>query len=148
MKKGTKSRKRHSKRSGSGSSSSRDSSSSAEDGEEKHMRWVRDNDKSFSTKQLTRLWSLRFKRRSDFVNFHAKLPGTLAAHMLGKMRRKAHGGNPKTMKELKKTNVVGWSQGQAVAALEDVRDQREIQALVLIFSRASAVGSSQKQSMS
>ena len=67
---------------------------------------------------------LRFKKRSDLLNFHFRHPGGLAAAFLWQVKSRLGGELPKDTEELKKVDAAGWA--QIYANLKEIRDQREV----------------------
>ena len=74
--------------------------------------------------------SLRFKRRSDLLNFASRNPGALAGHFLAQVRERLSKGEPHDSKELMQTDVGSWI---PLSGLKEVRDVREAQVLCRIL---------------
>ena len=70
--------------------------------------------------------SLRFKRRSDLVNYSRKHPGALGALFLCQVRARLGRGPPHEMRDIYNTDVTSWA---AQSGLKEVRDLREVQLL-------------------
>eukprot|EP00974_Lingulodinium_polyedra_P085210 8249302-Lingulodinium_polyedra.AAC.1 len=91
-----KKKKKRRSRSRSSGSSSHSSSSSSCKANEKYVQWTgRDRDTPMTAKLLAKMESLRFRRRSDLLNFSAKYPGALGAAFLIQLKAKLHGGAPR-----------------------------------------------------
>ena len=84
--------------------------------------------------------SLRFKRRSDLVNFSSRHSGALAAHLMSQVRSRMSSGVVQDYKELYRTDVGAWAQRDGLAGLKETRDQREVQ----LLSRALTLLNQQK----
>ena len=72
---------------------------------------------------------MRFKRRSDLLNFAARHPRALAGHFLAQVRERLSRGEPRSGKELLETDVGAWV---PVSGLKEVRDVREAAVLCRI----------------
>jgi hypothetical protein len=116
------------KRSRSGSDSSSSSTSSVESG--KYIQWepVKRARGRLSSSALAKVESLRFKRRSDLVNFSTRFPGALAGQFLCQVRARMSQ-DVAECKDLHRTDVGPWSQREGLSGLKEVRDQREVQLL-------------------
>ena len=68
--------------------------------------------------------TLRFKRRSDLLNFHYRHPGGLAAAFLWQVKQRVGGDPPKDSDVLKQVDAAGWA--NLHANLKEIRDQREV----------------------
>jgi hypothetical protein len=120
-----KKREKKKKKEGSSSSSSGDSDSSGSDSEEdKHLPWVAGKKRKITPEMVLDANVLRFKKRSDLLNFHFRHPGGLAAAFLWQVKSRLGGELPKDTEELKKVDAAGWA--QIYANLKEIRDQREV----------------------
>ena len=73
---------------------------------------------------------MRFKRRSDLLNFASRHPGALAGHFFAQVREKLSRGEPKSAKELHETDAASWL---PLSGLKEVRDLREAAVLCKIL---------------
>eukprot|EP00929_Paragymnodinium_shiwhaense_P069373 TRINITY_DN34998_c0_g1_i4.p1 TRINITY_DN34998_c0_g1~~TRINITY_DN34998_c0_g1_i4.p1 ORF type:complete len:512 (+),score=110.49 TRINITY_DN34998_c0_g1_i4:32-1567(+) len=103
------------------SDSAADSSSSA--GSQKYVRLDGSRKEKITDAQLRKMNLLRFKRRSDLLNFNMKHPGALAADFLMQVRQLVSGSAAKDTKELAQTDPALWV-GQS-NAFKDARDSKE-----------------------
>jgi hypothetical protein len=131
-----KKKKNRKKRDSSGSSSrSRSKSSSSSDGASKYAKWNVTKrgagSVKVSDKQLAKMESLRFKRRSDLVNFARSHPGALGALFLTQVRHRLAKGPPSQMKDLYHLDATVWG---AASGLREVRDLREVQLLTQVLT--------------
>ena len=136
-KKGKKKKSGSSRRSSRKSSSSsrksrRSSSSSSGSSESRFIRFRPGKEGTkFDSRMMERHRGLRFKRRSDLLNFAAKHPGALAGHFLAQVRERLSRGEPRTGKELLETDVSSWV---PLSGLKEVRDVREASVLCRILT--------------
>jgi hypothetical protein len=128
-------KKQDSDHSSSSRSSSASGSSSDSDRKCKYVRWDPMVDKTvhYDAKMLSRLTSLRFKRRSDLMNFSEKNPGALAGAFLAQVREKLLRGHPSSSKDLHRIDATAWATG-GMLALKDIRDQREVMLLTKVLT--------------
>ena len=94
------------------------------------MQWVAPNQqrkKKFEESHVLKFHTLRFRRRSDLLGFHAKYPGGLAAQLLAQIRQKLGQGLPASSTELMATDPGAWAARDG--AMKDVRDQKELMLL-------------------
>ena len=73
---------------------------------------------------MLRANTMRFKRRSDLMNFHYKHPGGLAGHFLLQVRQRVGGEMPTTLSRLAQVDASHWV--NLCAGVKDIRDQKEI----------------------
>ena len=109
--------------SSSGSSKSSSSSSSDSDAEKSVMRWSQKKVK-LTPDMVTFVNTVRFKRRSDVLNFHHRFPGSLAALFLWQVKQKVGGAQPKNTQELRRVDSSAWA--NLYSGLKEVRDQKEL----------------------
>lgn len=74
--------------------------------------------------------TLRFRTRADLVRLSAERPGALAYHFLLAVRQALNAEPAKSSKDLGRMDVMRWSRD--ATGLKEVRDQRDIQTLMLI----------------
>ena len=74
---------------------------------------------------------LRFKRRSDLLNFSTKYPGALGAAFLIQLKAKLHGGAPRKLGDLYRVDPTVWALTQS--QLKEMRDIREVQSLSAVL---------------
>jgi len=122
------------------SRSSPDSSSSSGDmpeANEKYLQWTPADMKrsKFEQSALLRFHTLRFRKRSDLLNFSMKYPGGLAAHFLGQVRMKL--GQPLPVDSLELTSIDATHWAATMSELKDVRDVKEVMFLSKILSELS-----------
>ena len=100
----------------------------------KYIQWTGPNDrnKNVSQSQLARAVGLRFKPRSDLVNYASKYPGALGALFLSQVRMKLMGGQVEDFKDLYKTDPTVWA--GTLTGLKEIRDLREVQLLSKVVS--------------
>lgn len=77
--------------------------------------------------------TLRFRTRADLVRLSAERPGALACQFLLAVRQALNAEPAKSSKDLWRTDVMRWSRDST--GLKEVRDQREIQTLMLILQK-------------
>jgi hypothetical protein len=137
----TKDKRKKRSRSASGSSSSSSSSSSRSSDtdemgtpNEKYMQWVGAGAKKtkFDQALMIRHHTLRFKRRSDLVNFAMRYPGGLTAHFLAQVKAKMGQPLPLDTHELGSVDPTSWA--SSMSELKDVRDQKEVSFLAKILA--------------
>ena len=73
---------------------------------------------------MIRFHTLRFKKRSDLVNFAMKYPGGLTAHFLSQVKLKLGQQLPVDTQELNAVDPTAWA--TSMSELKDVRDQKEV----------------------
>jgi len=78
-------------------------------------------------RQIERAEALRFKRRSDLVNFASRHPGALGALFLHQLRVKLNLGPAHKLGDLYHTDITTWA--ATSTGLKETRDLREVQAL-------------------
>ena len=96
----------------------------ADSEEDKHLPWVTGKKRKITPEMVLDANVLRFKKRSDLLNFHVRHPGGLAAAFLWQVKSRLGGELPKDTEELKKVDAAGWA--QIYANLKEIRDQREV----------------------
>ena len=114
-------RSKHSRRSSSNSSSSRSP---------RYMQWrgpKGTRQTSISRRQVERAESLRFRRRSDLVNFASRHPGALGALFLHHLRSKMSLPGARRMGDLCDADIATWAATKT--ELKEVWDMRKLQAL-------------------
>ena len=108
----------------SSSSSSSDSDGSGSQDAERFMQVMCEKKRKFTADHLAKSNVLRFRKRSDLLNFAGKYPGALAGQFLHQVRMKSLGGAPAgNSSDLQKTDVSLWALTQS--GLKDTRDQKE-----------------------
>ena len=70
--------------------------------------------------------ALRFKRRSDLVNFAQKHPGALAAMFVNQVRAKLGSSAASSSAELLATDLNVYASNPLLHDLKEVRDQKEV----------------------
>jgi len=126
--------RRHRSRSKSSSSSRSRSSSSRSGSRDRYMMWrdpKRSAKRHVSARQLERAESLRFKRRSDLINYAAKHPGALGALFLHHVRTKLSLSTAGKMDDLYRADVTTWA--ATGTGLKETRDIKEVQLLSKIL---------------
>lgn len=124
----TKKKKKKKGRGDSSTSSSSDSSSgSSQPPNSKYMQVPSADAKrtKYSQEHYLRFNTMRFRKRSDLLNFAARYPGALAAQFLTQVRQKMSTGLPADTEELLATDTSSWAQNSNLCELKDVRDSKE-----------------------
>ena len=119
-----KKKKKDTKSSSSSSSSSSGGSSDSEDSGDKHLPWVPGKKRRISKNMVLDANTMRFKRRSDLLNFHYRHPGGLAALFLWQVKQRLGGDPPKDSDSLKQVDAAGWA--NVHGNLKEIRDQKEV----------------------
>jgi hypothetical protein len=113
----------------SSTSSASSSAGSSEEPGERFLQWVWPKQKSreIHVKVASRMTSMRFKRRSDLINFAERYPGALGALFLSQVREKVMAGSVVKTGDLYSVDPQLWA--TSMSGLKEIRDIREVQLL-------------------
>jgi len=75
---------------------------------------------------LAKATTMRFKKRSDMLNFHAKYPGALAALLVLQVRQRMGLSMPEDMEKLAETDMSTWAMNTQFHGLKEARDMKEM----------------------
>lgn len=131
-----KDRSRRRRRRASDSEGSRSRSSSSGSGSVKAVRWRhKGHNRPVDPRSLSKLETVRFKRRGELLAYAATHPGALTGGFLAAVHQRCGLGAVRESKQLRNVSVRTWAAREA--GVNELRDQREVATLAAILDHVN-----------